>query len=78
MLVGPADLALSAAPLATPFGVWVADLAVFCGESALEDWPNLEVALDAGFRPVLVGVLGAVGVFPAAGEGAILLDVRAV
>ena len=51
---------------------------MFCGESALEDWPNLEVALDAGFRPVLVGVLGTVGVFPAAGEGAILLEVRAV
>ena len=50
------------------------------GESAaLCDWPSLEPALDAGFLPAFVGVVGALaGVLPAAGEGAMLLDVRAV
>ena len=37
------------------------------------------VALDEGFLPDFVGVEGALaGVLPAAGEGAILLEVRAV
>ena len=78
-LEGAADFALSAAPLAAPWGVLVADLAVCLGESAaLWDWPSFEVALEDGLRPALVGVLGALGVLPAAGEGAMLLDVRAV
>lgn len=39
----------------------------------------MEVVLDAGFLPDLVGVIGGFpGVLPAAGEGAILLEVRAV
>ena len=72
--------ALSVAPLAVDFGVLVADLAAPLGESAaLVDWPNLEVWLEAGFLPALVGVLGPLeGALPAAGEGAMLCDVRAV
>ena len=76
MFEGVADLALSVAPLVPALGVCDAEP---LGESAaLWDWPNFDVALDDGFRPVLVGVFGADGVFAAAGVGAILLDVRAV
>lgn len=59
----------------------MAGFAVSLGESAaLCDWPSLDVVLDEGFLPDLVGVVGGLpaGVLPAAGEGAILLDVRAV
>ena len=40
----------------------------------LEAWLSFDVALDEGFLPALVGVLGPelLPVFPAAGEGAIL------
>lgn len=36
------------------------------------------MALEAGFFPDLVGVLGGLELLPAAGEGAILLEVWAV
>ena len=74
--LGAAPLALSAAPL----GVLVADGAAGLGESfALCAWPNFDVALDAALFPDLVGVVGGfAGVLPAAGDGAILFEVRAV
>ena len=66
-----------------PLGVLVADFAAAAlGESvALVDWPSFDVALEAGFLPLLVGVVGVcvlAGVLPAAGDGAILLEVCAV
>ena len=78
-LDGAACLAFCGALLAADCGVLVADFAAPLGESALVDWPNLEVWLDAGFLPALVGVFGGpVGALPAAGDGAMLLDVFAV
>jgi len=73
-------LALSAAPPAGPLGESVADFAPALGESVvLCDLPSFDVALDAGFLPDLVGVVGDfAGVLPAAGDGAMLLEVRAV
>ena len=78
--LGAEDFALSAAPLGADLGVLVADWAVFLGVSAaLCDWPSFDVALDAGFLPGFVGVLGVLEApLPAAGDGAILLEVRAV
>lgn len=77
----PGVLVLSETLFGADFGVLVEDLvAVSLTESVvLCDWLSLEVALEAGFLPDLVGVLGGLeGVLPAAGEGAILLDERAV
>lgn len=78
--VGAESLALSAAPPAAPCAVSVADIAVSWSESpTLDDLPSFEVELDAGLLPDFVGVVGAfAGVLPAAGDGAILLEVRAV
>lgn len=80
LLPGVALFALSVAPFAVDLGVLVALLAAPLGEStALVDWPNFEVWLEVGFLPALVGVFGVpLGVLPAAGDGAILCDVRAV
>ena len=79
-LVGAEPFALSVTDLAGGLGELVVDLAVDLGASSTlcDDWPNLDVALEAGFLPDLVGVLGGLEVLPAAGDGAILLDVWAV
>lgn len=83
-LVGAEPLALSVTDLVAGLGELVAGLAEGLGEgleessAVCDDWPNLEVALEAGFFPVLVGVLGGLDDLPAAGDGAILLEVWAV
>lgn len=79
-LLGVALFALSVAPLAVDLGVLVALLGAPLGESAaLVDCPSFDVELEAGFLPALVGVLGVpLAALPAAGDGAMLFDVRAV
>lgn len=79
-LFGAAPCALPIAPFAPDFGVFVADWLAVLGESAdFEDWPSFGAALDAGFLPSFVGVLGGSALpLPAAGDGAMLLDVRPV
>ena len=57
----------------------VADFTFSCAPSAAPwPWPSFEDALDVGFLPCFVGVEGVCGFLPAAGEGAMVLDVRAV
>ena len=77
--VSAVSLAVSAA-LPAPLAVSVADFVEVSSESpALEARPSFDVELEAGFLPDFVGVVGAfAGVLPAAGDGAMLLDVRAV
>ena len=75
--VSAVSLADSAA-LPAPLAVSVADFVELSSESpALEARPSFDVELEAGFLPDFVGVVGAFGVLPAAGDGAMLLDVRA-
>ena len=68
-------MALAAELWVSPVALLVVGVGVdSLSPETLEAWLNFDVALDAGFRPALVGVLGPalLPVFPAAGEGAIL------